>query len=471
MNMKNSAFFVFLLVIFVPFHLENARGNTLGPDGQDEDFQRTTSSNSSQFDAPPTPRAPLNLDAALIEAMERSPDIQRVRAARSEYGWRHFEAFGAGFLPKISASALHYFDTKYSITGINFGGAFLSFPGFYPINVTSLDVTIPVFDGFASTRKLQSASYEEDASIAELSQAEFQLHEDIRLSFYRTLAAISLQDVAKQNVKTLEDHLKQIEVRKHGGAATNYDVLRVQVQLNEARADLIDAEDSYATARRKLTQLLGLEADDRSLEGVLPIPDAAKVKDLRLKEIPVERADIRALNLRAEAAEKARQAAAGWFIPSVSLAANYTLYDSQIFDKTVQNTGNYLNSYNFGVFVKWNLFDGGVALAREREASYAAVQSEKATQSAKLQVPYDFDYWKRRYLSNTDHYTSKKFDVTRSEESVRLAKEEERAGTRTSTETLDAELDLFRSKQGVVNAQMNAAEAQIRLELALGKEI
>jgi outer membrane protein TolC len=54
---------------------------------------------------------------------------------------------------------------------------------------------------------------------------------------------------------------------------------------------------------------------------------------------------------------------------------------------------------------------------------------------------------------------------------VRLAKEEERAGTRTSTETLDAELDLFRAKAGVVNALVNAAEAKIRLELALGREI
>ena len=83
----------------------------------------------------------------------------------------------------------------------------------------------------------------------------------------------------------------------------------------------------------------------------------------------------------------------------------------------------------------------------------------------------EFAYWKRRYSSNTDHYVSKQLNVTRSLESVRLAKEEERAGSRTSSEVLDAELDLFRSKAGVVNAQVNAVESLINLELALGRTI
>ena len=414
---------------------------------------------------------PLTIDAAVQEGLDRSPDIQRVRAAKSESEWRHFEALGGGFFPRLSASALHYFDTRYTDTAIVFGGTPLTFPGFYPTNSLSLDVSVPIFDGLANIRNLQAASSDEDAATEELARAEFELKEGIRLAFYRSLAASGLQDVAEQNVKTLEDHLKQVDVQKSGGVATTYDVLRVQVQLNEARADLMDAQDTYSQARKKLTQLLGLDSDDRPLTGELPVPDTSKVKDLALGNAPELRDDIRALNSRAESAEHSHQASLAWLVPSISLAGDYTWYDSQIFNQTVQDTGVYLNAYNVGIFFKWNLFDGGVALAREREAAYRAIESEKASQSAKLQVPYDFDYWKRRYLSNTDHYISKKFDITRSEESVRLAKEEERAGTRTSTETLDAELDLFRSKEGVVNAQMNAAEAQIRLELALGKEI
>jgi len=192
---------------------------------------------------------------------------------------------------------------------------------------------------------------------------------------------------------------------------------------------------------------------------------------LKYSDAPKNRTDIQALNLRAAAADRARQASQAWWVPSIAVGGQYQWYDAQNYTDRINDTGNYYNAYNFGVMLKWNLFDGGVSIAKAGEAAQQAIQAEKAAQAEKLKVPYDFEYWKRRYVSNTDHYISKKFDITRSEESVRLAKEEERAGTRTSTETLDAELDLFRAKAGVVNALVNAAEAAIRLELALVREI
>jgi outer membrane protein TolC len=413
----------------------------------------------------------LSLEAAIGEGMSRSPEVQRAQAAKSESEWHRFETMGAGFLPKLELDAHHYFSEKYTNTAINFGQETLSFPGFYPTDVAALELSIPVFDGLSSYRSLQAAKLLEAAANAELSQTEFQLRQDIRLAFYKSLAAQQLQAVAEQNVKTLDDHLKQVDAQKSGGVATRYDVLRVQVQLSEAKADLMDAQDNYTTARKRLIQLMGMEDDNRILVGELPVPEAKVIKDLAFTQVPAERADIAALNLRAEAANRTRQASEAWMVPSISLGGEYMWYQSQYFNNTVEDTGKYPNAYNIGVFLKWNLFDGGVAYARQKEASFKAVEAEKVARSSKLQVPYDFEFWKRRYLSNTDHYISKKFDITRSEESVRLAKEEERAGTRTSTETLDAELDLFRAKAGVVNALVNAAEAKIRLELALGREI
>jgi ATP-binding cassette subfamily F protein 3 len=57
------------------------------------------------------------------------------------------------------------------------------------------------------------------------------------------------------------------------------------------------------------------------------------------------------------------------------------------------------------------------------------------------------------------------------EESVRLAKLAFKAGNGTNTEVLDAELDLFRSRAGIVRAQMDAAEALLNLESALGRRL
>ena len=415
--------------------------------------------------------AALTLSQALDEGLKRSPDIQRARAASDESHWKRFEALGGGFLPQLSVQAHHYLNEQYTETGLNLGGGSLNFAGFYPTDVAALEFSLPIFDGLGNVRRLQAASLSEDASKKELDQAEFQLKQDIRLAFYKALAASELQDVANQNVKTLEDHLKQVNVQKRGGVATKYDTLRVEVLLSEARADAIDANDSLAITRKKLAELMGLEDDKRLLKDSLPIPDSLKVKSLELTDLPKERADIQALILRADAASRMEDARSSWFVPQISLGGEYMYYQQQFVDTSVHDTGNWAPAYNFGVFLKWNLFDGGVSYAQSQQATFRHIQAEKSSQAAKLQVPYDFNYWKRRYLSNTDHYASKQLDITRSEESVRLAREEQKAGTRTSTETLDAELDLFRSRAGVVNAQVNAIEAEIHLELALGREI
>ena len=414
----------------------------------------------------------LSLEGAIHEALKRSPEVLQAQAAVDEKWWKRFETLGSGFLPKISVSGLHYFATQYTVTGINFGGGLLSFPGFYPNTSASLDVTVPIFNGLANVHQYQAASLMQDATQFELGVTEFRLAEEVKMAFYQSLAAKELDKVAELNVRTLEDHLREVHIQKQGGVATNYDNLRVEVQLNEARADAIDAQDNVDLSRKKLTQLLGLDHDERPLQGELPVPEATLVKNIELTNIPPERLDIRAMNMKAEAADHLNSAQSAWLVPQISLAGSYLLYDSQIYDGTqIINTETYQGAYNIGVFLRWNLFDGGVAIAQERQSAYQTIQAEKASQAAKLKIPYDFAYWKRRYLSNTDHYLSKRFDITRSEEAVRLAKAEQRAGTRTSSETLDAELDLFRARAGVVNAQVKAAEAQIRLELTLGRRL
>jgi outer membrane protein TolC len=416
----------------------------------------------------------LILSDAVQEALKDSPVLQGQQASVDQSGWRAFQALGGGFLPRISAGYTHYFTEKYQDTAINFGGTLMMFPGAYPTNNLTVTATLPIFDGLSNIFGYQAASLEKSAAEQDYDYARFQLAQDVKLAFFQALAASQLRAVAQENVKTLEDHLKEVEVQRSGGAATRYDTLRVSVQLSEARADEIDAEDNGVLARQKLMTLMGLDHDARTLVGELPVPDTTHAKDLELNGVPSSRSDLQALDSRSRAADKMRIARNAWLVPSVSLIGQYDYYElmnENTADGSVKPSGTYKNAYNVGVSLTWNLFDGGVALAQARQASYERIKAEKTAEAARIQVPYDFTFWKKRFLSNTDHYQARKLDIERSEESVRLAKIEERAGTRTSTETLDAELDLFRSKAGAVNAQVSALEAQIKLESALGRTL
>ena len=86
-------------------------------------------------------------------------------------------------------------------------------------------------------------------------------------------------------------------------------------------------------------------------------------------------------------------------------------------------------------------------------------------------MPKDIDTWKRKFTYNVALYRARLRALSEFQESVRLAEIGVKAGSRTHAEMLDAELDLFRARGGLVKAQAEVLEALSHLELALGHKI
>jgi outer membrane protein TolC len=116
----------------------------------------------------------------------------------------------------------------------------------------------------------------------------------------------------------------------------------------------------------------------------------------------------------------------------------------------------------------WSLFDGGSTISRERQASYRAKEDESALRSVYTRLPREFLTWKKKFFYNVSLYQARVKTLEQSQESVRLSMAGAKAGTRTNTEVLDAELDLFRARAGIIRAQSDAIEALNELELAVG---
>ena len=402
-----------------------------------------------------------SLEQAISEAEERSPRIHQAEAASGSASWKKLEA-ASGNIPHVNFSFNHFFDAQFQVFPPPY-----SLPLVQPLNVISMDATWTVFDGLATPASYFAAQSASDASDLQLSRARLEVESDVTVKFYQALAAQKLANVAAQNVKTLEDHLEQSRALLSGGEATRYDVLRVQTQLDEAYPDKITADDNVVLTRAVLASTMGYDVDNRVLSGDLPIPDEKaiqKVGELKISE----REDIVALQKRSEAADKAHLAAEGWYYPAVQLFAErsfYTYTDSNIF------SNSYQAAYQLGFRLSWNLFDGGYSIARQLEAHYDKVAAEATARAAVLNAPDEFETYKRRFTSNVSLFRARQRAIDSAEESVRLARAGFSAGTRTTTDLLDSELDLFRARAGLVRAQVDAAQAFINFQLALGRKI
>src|ERR1700692_2344471 len=193
----------------------------------------------------------LTLEAAVNEGSQNSPKLQQAEAAAKEASWKQTEAL-SGFLPSLNLQASHFFNEKYVYTDLVFGGGPVSIPGIFPTSSATLNLDLPLFEGFANMNRYEAAQLGNSAATRQRDWTRFQVEEEISLKYYQALAAQKNLEVAQQNLRTISDHLKQVEALKKSGIATRYDVLRVEVQTNEAQSELLLAEDNVAMARQKL---------------------------------------------------------------------------------------------------------------------------------------------------------------------------------------------------------------------------
>jgi outer membrane protein TolC len=412
--------------------------------------------------------APLSLQGAVDEAMAKNPSLQRAGSALKEAKWHTTEQL-SGFLPTVGASASHLFDKKYALTDVTLGAAPVVVPQIIPSTTYNLSARLPIFDGFANVNRYKAASGQESAAELELDWARFQLEREVVLQYYRAIGARQLEEVAKQNLRTLEDHLKDVNLFKKAGVSTNYDVLRVEVQVSEARSAVLDAADNVAIALNRLGEALGHEGEDRELAGSLPVLPASLVSKLARPD-PAGRSDLAALGERTQATSRLESAAAAYIVPKLNLFGDYQRYNNRD-NALLWSKAGFRDAYQVGISLSWNLFDGMASFARSKQSVEQSFQAEKNLELASLKSHRDFDLWRRKFLYSASVYASRVDDVEKATEAIRLARAGRKVGARTNTELLDAEADLFRSRAGLVNAQLGAIEALLNLELASGQDL
>lgn len=408
--------------------------------------------------------AELDLATALNEVVADSPELAASRSRAEEARWKEKEMFGKGFMPKLRANGNYLTDKKYQFINVNLSGAPVVFPSIFPNSQFNLMAELPLFDGFASTNRYRSADKAEDAAREQLDWDKFKTESAVTLAYYQALGALLLRDVARQNLKVLEEHKREADLFRKSGVSTNYDVLRVEVQASNAATDLADTEDDITFARQRLAEVLGHEKEDRELKGELPVP---KMDVLEKAQTPADRSDIKSLKLISMARENEESAFKSHWLPQFSFFANYNWYNN--LSVGFDDWQSYRNSRQVGFMMTWELFDGLASYSQSRQAIERKVQSEKFLRKAELSAIKDVDLWTKRYKSQCRIYQARMEDIRRSEESVRLARAGKKVGARTDSDLLDAELDLFRSRAGAVKAQLQAVEALINLQLAEGR--
>ena len=121
---------------------------------------------------------------------------------------------------------------------------------------------------------------------------QYRVCNDVRIHFYRTLAAQQRLEMHRELLKTAEDAAVTARELYNAGQANRYDVRKSNVMLQRTRLDVQRAEHEYRMRFRELTALVGLDLPVGAVVGTLATTESLATFDATLARIVAESPEV-----------------------------------------------------------------------------------------------------------------------------------------------------------------------------------
>lgn len=414
----------------------------------------------------------LTLETAITTALKNNPDIRMARTLikKTEASVKKTEAV---FWPKVTAfselsagdapSAFLFktIDQRELPPDIDFND-----PGSFTNTEVGIMAGINLYNGGKNRLEKQLAQ----KKLADRTALAFQTENDriaaVIQMFLTALKAREYIRIAQTSVQTVEEQLDMMTVRFKGGSVLKSDVLSLKVRLAEAKKNLVESKNTFATTMTALATLMGytpghsfsLDPDpDSTCQVSFPV-SIDQAYALALEKRP----ELHRAKQQIDMARTAVSLAESGYRPRVDLQARWYM-DSENFSYHTSKD-NYTASLNFA----WDLFDGFATRARIAEAGHELERALEAREKIRMQIYQDV---KQAYLAHENaqqrlHVARSSVDMAK--ESLHIVKKRYDGGAEPITRYLEVELDRTRAGINKAAAFYDGKAAKIEIARAIG---
>lgn len=414
----------------------------------------------------PLPR-PLTMKGAIGYALEHSPALRQVREKLAQQEGVLLEA-RAHRLPDVGVGAAYGYSEPRQFEGLpGFANLPMPDPNAWQVGVSIRQL---LYSGGGVDARQQSAGARLEAARSSLNGAVNQTILEVEEDFFAILLAREQIKVHEEAMRVLEQETAQAKVRRQAGTGSDFDVMRAEVAVANARPPLIRARNAYRANQDALRTALGASAEptddetDLDVQGRLAMPrlelglaDAIRAaRDHRPELVAGERL-IAASRQEIELAKSGRR-------PQVSLVGGYGLRKATYSD----SFGRTLNGLTVGAQVDWSVFDGRASQARVQQATARTAQAVAARVELGLRIDLEVRNAHRAVSEALDLLASAQETVNQAAESLRLAQVRLSAGTANQLEVLAAQSALTDARSNLSQAQHDYAVSAARLLQSTG---
>ncbi len=315
----------------------------------------------------------------------------------------------------------------------------------------------------------------------------------VRLSYYQLLLGQEQHRLTENSLHRVRESLKETQAMQKAGLSSDYDVLRLQVELANLEPNLRRAENAVSQARRQLAIQLDLEEDAAiRVEGSLATMNLDSVSanqqqnrqvlslvgfrdvgegavDDAISTARAHRSDLRQLELEETLHKTEMRLEEVQYLPKVTLFGSYVIMAQQngspvFFGSNLQRA--YARAV--GVRVSLPIFQGFNRDARIDEKRAVLRQAETRTSLAISQAKNEVTTLVEQADEALLRARGQKLAVNQAQRGFEIASAQYREGISSQLELTDAEVALRQSEFNYAQAVYDYLVARAKLDQATG---
>lgn len=403
----------------------------------------------------------LTLDDALKIANEHSRDLQLAQEYQNDVKGKYVEQRAAAF-PQLVFNGVAMKTSDKAEEALSQGAS----PARVDVNSLDLGLTQALFtwgqvSAAIRTGKIGLATADEQIRLARSS-----VTRDVSTAFYDILLAKQMSEITHQLLQQKQRHADEAHRKFSAGTATDYDVLAADVAVENARPQVIQAENLVRMARDRFRFLLGLSGKEVDVSGELKTPEiTVPAFDAALETALQNRPDYALLKQRTAISKELVKITGASDKPRLALTASTGWQQYELLDHKFDG-----ENWSVGLALNWSIFDGlrtrgQLAQAKSNLASQQITEAQM-TEGIELEVQNALNAVREAQeiasaLSGT---------VTQAERLLTMAEHGYELGVMTRLELEDAMLNLTAARGSLAKAQHDFLVALANLRWTLGKD-
>jgi outer membrane protein TolC len=329
-----------------------------------------------------------------------------------------------------------------------------------------LMVTQPIFAGGSIPARLNAAKLFSLLTDETIRAAVQNLVYAVEHAYSDVLLSQHLVEISADAVRSAQAHLDSVKQKRQGGIASDFDVLRAEVELSNFQAELIRNRNAINVAKASLIKVMGVSQDsDVVLSDELVYVPSKIAMEEAVEAAYRNRPDLLGREFDIKRQEEMLKIARSRYLPTISGYYSNTWAKPDPHSMMMIEWGH---AWQAGVQAALPIFDGfmreGEMVAQKARVKQAQVDLVDAEETALFELT-------KAQLSIEDaaeFVESQRLNLTRAREGLRLAEVGYKEGTNTQVEMIDAQAALTTAQANYYQAIYAHVVAKLDLQKAMG---